>query len=43
LGEAGEATLADHAVTVRCLQLPDGSVPSSEDAPDVVAVVARAY
>jgi prolyl-tRNA synthetase len=43
LGEAGEAALAEHAVTVRCLQLPDGSVPPSEDAPDVLAVVARAY
>jgi prolyl-tRNA synthetase len=43
LGEEGEAALAEHAVTVRCLQLPDGSVPPSEDAPDVLAVVARAY
>lgn len=43
LGEAGEATLAEDAVTVRCLQTPDGEVPASEDAPDVVAVVARAY
>jgi prolyl-tRNA synthetase len=43
LGEAGEAELAKDAVTVRCLQTPDGEVPASEDAPDVVAVVARAY
>ena len=43
LGEDGEAALAEHAVTVRCLQLPDGSVPPTEDAPGVLAVVARAY
>ncbi len=43
LGEAGEAELASDAVTVRCLQRPDGSVPAAEDEPDVVAVVARAY
>lgn len=35
--------LAETAVTVRCLQLPDGSVPEAEDDPEVVAVVARAY
>jgi len=43
LGEEGEAALAGRAVTVRCLQRPDGSVPLDEDEPDVVAVVARAY
>jgi prolyl-tRNA synthetase len=43
LGEAGEADLARTAVTVRCLQRPDGSVPDAEDEPGVVAVVARAY
>jgi prolyl-tRNA synthetase len=43
LGEAGEAELARDAVTVRCLQLPDGSVPRAEDDPDVVALVARSY
>jgi prolyl-tRNA synthetase len=43
LGEAGEAELAKHAITVRCLQRPDGSVPATEDEDGVVAVVARAY
>jgi prolyl-tRNA synthetase len=43
LGEAGEAKLAEDAITVRCLQTPDGQVPSSEDEAGVVAVVARAY
>jgi prolyl-tRNA synthetase len=30
-------------VTVRCLQRPDGSLPDTEDEPDLVAWVARAY
>jgi prolyl-tRNA synthetase len=40
---AGEARLAQDAVSVRCLQRPDGSLPASEDEPDVIAYVARAY
>jgi prolyl-tRNA synthetase len=43
LGEQGEATLAEHAVTVRCLTRPDGSVPDSGDEPDLIAWVGRAY
>ncbi|MHC3471851.1 proline--tRNA ligase [Streptomyces sp. 7R007] len=43
LGAEGEARLAEHAVTVRCLVAEDGSVPDAEDAPGNVAVVARAY
>jgi prolyl-tRNA synthetase len=47
LGEQGEATLAEHAVTVRCLTRPDGSVPDrgddSDDKPDLIAWVGRAY
>lgn len=43
LGTEGEARLAEHAVTVRCLVGADGSVPESEDAPGNVALVARAY
>ncbi|MFJ9903967.1 proline--tRNA ligase [Streptomyces sp. NPDC101152] len=43
LGAEGEARLAEHAVTVRCLVAADGSVPESEDAPGNVALVARAY
>ncbi|MFF2850453.1 proline--tRNA ligase [Streptomyces sp. NPDC058001] len=43
LGADGEAKLAEHAVTVRCLVADDGSVPDDEDAPGNVAVVARAY
>ncbi|MFI7412370.1 proline--tRNA ligase [Streptomyces sp. NPDC049627] len=43
LGEEGEARLAEHAATVRCLVAEDGSVPDADDAPGNVAVVARAY
>jgi prolyl-tRNA synthetase len=43
LGLGGEATLARAGVTVRCLQRADGTVPDSDDEPDLVAYVARSY
>lgn len=43
LGAAGEARLAEHGVSVRCLVAEDGSVPDADDAPGTVALVARAY
>ncbi|HKR50833.1 MAG TPA: proline--tRNA ligase [Pseudonocardiaceae bacterium] len=43
LGEQGETTLIEHAVTVRCLTRPDGSVPDRDDEPDLIAWVGRAY
>jgi prolyl-tRNA synthetase len=43
VGVEGEAALAASAVTVRCLRRPDGSVPRSEDEPDLVAYCARSY
>jgi prolyl-tRNA synthetase len=43
LGEQGEASLAEHAVTVRCLTRPDGSVHDRGDESDVIAWVGRAY
>ncbi len=43
LGETGEAQLAQSAVTVRCLQRADGSVPDSDTEPDLVAYVGRSY
>ncbi|MFD5119356.1 proline--tRNA ligase [Streptomyces sp. NPDC058385] len=43
LGEAGEAALAEHSVSVRCLVTEDGAVPDADDAAGNVAVVARAY
>jgi prolyl-tRNA synthetase len=42
VGEDGEARLAAHGITVRCLQREDGSVPDSPDEP-LDALVARAY
>ena len=43
LGVEGDTTLAQSAVTVRCLQRPDGSLAESEDEPDLIAYVARSY
>lgn len=43
LGPEGETELAKHSVTVRCLVMPDGSLPQSDDANGALAVVARAY
>jgi prolyl-tRNA synthetase len=43
LGLDGEAKLAHSAVTVRCLQRADGSVPAADDEPGLVAYVARSY
>jgi prolyl-tRNA synthetase len=42
VGEEGEQALAANAITVRCLQRPDGTVPDRLDG-DVEAVVARSY
>jgi prolyl-tRNA synthetase len=41
--EEGERRLAERGVTVRCLRGPDDTFPVSGDAPDLVAVVGRAY
>ena len=43
VGTDGEARLGEHAITVRCLQRPDGGFPESADEPDLVAVVGRSY
>jgi prolyl-tRNA synthetase len=43
IGVEGEAKLAESAITVRCLQRADGSVPDADDEPDLVAFCARAY
>ena len=43
LGPEGEADLAEDAVTVRCLQRPDGSLPQSGEESDLVAVCGRSY
>ncbi|MGH9070656.1 MAG: proline--tRNA ligase [Acidimicrobiales bacterium] len=43
LGPEGEAGLLSAGGSVRCLIALDGSLPTSSDAPDLVALVARAY
>ena len=43
LGPDGEVELVQHAITVRCLTRPDHGVPDSDDEPDLIAWVARAY
>ncbi|MEV0441631.1 proline--tRNA ligase [Streptomyces spectabilis] len=43
LGPDGEARLAEHGVTVRCLVTEDGAVPDADETPGNVALVARAY
>jgi prolyl-tRNA synthetase len=43
IGEAGERRLNEQAISVRCLQTEDGQVPSGPDAPDLVAIIGRAY
>jgi prolyl-tRNA synthetase len=43
VGTAGESRANADGVTVRCLTRADGGVPDSEDEPDLVAYLARAY
>jgi prolyl-tRNA synthetase len=43
LGAEGERKLLGEGISVRCIQRHDGTVPASEDEPDLQAIVARAY
>jgi prolyl-tRNA synthetase len=43
VGESGEQDLATSGLTVRCLQLSDGSLPETADDAGALAYVARAY
>jgi prolyl-tRNA synthetase len=43
LGVAGEAELGAQGITVRCLVMPDGSLPEADDTPGAIAIVARSY
>ena len=43
VGTAGEQDLATSGLTVRCLQLGDGSLPETDDHAGALAYVARAY
>jgi prolyl-tRNA synthetase len=42
-GQEAAASLGTKAVTVRCIQRADGSVPASEDEDDLFAICARSY
>jgi prolyl-tRNA synthetase len=43
VGGTGEARANEVGVTVRCLLRADGSVPDTEDEPDLLAILSRAY
>jgi prolyl-tRNA synthetase len=43
IGVDGEAKANESAITVRCLFRADGSVPASQDEPDLTAILARSY
>jgi prolyl-tRNA synthetase len=43
VGDLGEQDLATSGLTVRCLQLRDGSLPETQDDAGAVSYVARAY
>ena len=43
VGVEGEAALAKDALTIRCLQRADGSLPEADDEPGLSALVARSY
>jgi len=43
VGVEGEAEANAQGVTVRCLVRADGSVPDSQEEPDLVAILARSY
>lgn len=43
LGTEGEAALAKDAISVRCLQRADGSLPQAMEEPDLMAICARSY
>jgi prolyl-tRNA synthetase len=43
VGESGEAKLKAEAMTVRCLQRSDGSIPANELEEGLVAIIAKSY
>jgi prolyl-tRNA synthetase len=43
VGEAGEAQLKVNAITVRCLQRRDGSMPLNDTEDDLVCIVSKSY
>jgi prolyl-tRNA synthetase len=43
VGVEGEAKANQSAISVRALYRADGSVPASQDEPDLIAILARSY
>jgi prolyl-tRNA synthetase len=43
VGDSGEAALKVEAITVRCLQRRDGSMPLNDTEDDLVCIVAKSY
>ena len=43
VGDSEEAELNAQALTIRCLQRADGSIPESELEPDLLCIVAKSY
>ncbi|HEY4571542.1 MAG TPA: proline--tRNA ligase [Kribbella sp.] len=43
VGEEGEDRLAESGITVRCLQRPDGTLPTGDDERGLTAFVGRSY
>jgi prolyl-tRNA synthetase len=43
VGDAGEKEANGKAVTVRCLTRPDGTMPDSDEEPNLIAILARSY
>jgi prolyl-tRNA synthetase len=43
VGAEGEAVLAAGAISVRCLQRPDGTIPLSDEESGLVCIVAKSY
>ncbi len=43
VGASGEALLKAQAITVRCLQRPDGSIPDNDLEEGLIAIVAKSY
>ena len=43
VGEEGEAALKTEAITVRCLQRADGSIPDHDREDDLICLVAKSY
>ena len=43
VGSAGEARLKTDAITVRCLQRQDGSMPVTDTEKDLICIVAKSY